>query len=87
MLLTFLKNGDYIPVAFTQNVTNKIRRGSELTICVHEKYAYLDMFTKDEIKINYDLARAYVEIGLVTCTGGNIENGERQYVVNQIRLC
>lgn len=86
MLLTFLKNADNIPIAFTQNVTNKIRRGSELTICVDEKYAYLDMFTKDEIKINYDLARAYVEIGLVTCIGGNIENRERKYVVNQITI-
>lgn len=86
MLLTFLKNADNIPSAFAQNITNKIRSGSELTICVHDKYAYLDMFTKDEIEVNYYLARSYVEIGLVTCTGGNIETGERQYVVNQITI-
>lgn len=86
MLLTFLKNADNIPTAFAQNITNKIFSGSELTICNGKKYAYLDMFTKYQIEVSYHLARAYVELGLVTCTGGNLENGERQYLLNQITI-
>lgn len=86
MFLNCLIDEGYIPVEFVQKITNKIRNGSELTICSSKKYAYLDMFTKDQIEISFSLARIYIEIGLVTCTGGNFENGERQYVLNQITI-
>ncbi|MCY4781773.1 hypothetical protein ORI89_19155 [Sphingobacterium sp. UT-1RO-CII-1] len=56
-----------------------LRTGAELTIQLSAKRAIIDMFGSNEFEMKYELAKAYEELGLLVCTGGNLELKERHF--------
>lgn len=56
-----------------------LREGAELTIQLESKKAIINMFKADEFEMNYDLANLYKELGLLVCTGGNLDLKERHF--------
>jgi len=62
-----------------KEATTRLINGAELTICYKEKEAYINKIRPDCIKIDYEIARAWVAFGIVGQDTGNLETGEEHY--------
>jgi len=82
MFLETIKSDSLISQAHAHKALKLLLEGGELTFKFDERKAIINMFKENEFEMNYDVAKCYVELGLLCCTGGNFELIERNYLLN-----
>ncbi|WP_313266523.1 hypothetical protein [Sphingobacterium sp.] len=81
MFLETIKSDSLISQSHAHKALQLLLEGGELTFRFEERKAIINMFKENEFEMNYDVAKCYVELGLLACTGGNFELKERHYLL------
>ncbi|MDR2274332.1 MAG: hypothetical protein LBF27_25720 [Sphingobacterium sp.] len=79
MFLETIKSDLLISQPHAHECLKLLLEGGELTIKISEKKAIINMYKENEFEMNFDVAKCYLELGLLNCTGGSFEYNERHY--------
>ncbi|HEV7380970.1 MAG TPA: hypothetical protein VGN64_14320 [Dyadobacter sp.] len=64
-----------------QTIIDRLKSGQEITVDRKKETAFVAKYTKYEVKIPYEWVDVLESCGIIECDSGNLETGERHYIL------